>query len=111
MRNINGVYSQRFNRAHASDGHLFRGRYKSILVDADSYLLDLLRYIHRNPLEAGSVDRLNSYTWSSHKGYLTDAKKKELASQRLCPQNVLGEQGRKQKEIQKIYSGGNPRRD
>jgi len=41
--------AESFNRAHASDGHLFRGRYKSILVDADSYLIELVRYIHRNP--------------------------------------------------------------
>ncbi|MBW1743346.1 MAG: transposase [Deltaproteobacteria bacterium] len=75
MRHINGVYTQRFNRAHASDGHLFRGRYKSILVDADSYFLELVRYIHRNQLEVGLVDRLDSYTWSSHKGYLSDVKK------------------------------------
>jgi len=54
---------------------LFRGRYKSILVDADSYLLELLRYIHRNPLQAGLVHKLDSYNWSSHKGYLCDAKK------------------------------------
>lgn len=71
MRHINGVYTQYFNRTHGLDGHLFRGRYKSILVDSDSYLLELLRYIHRNPLEAGMVDRLESYKWSSHKGYLS----------------------------------------
>jgi REP element-mobilizing transposase RayT len=75
MRHINGVYTQRFNRAHGREGHLFRGRYKSILVDADSYLLELVRYIHRNPLEAGLVDRLDSYAWSSHKGYLSDGKR------------------------------------
>ena len=75
MRHINGVYTQRFNRAHGCDGHLFRGRYKSILVDADSYILELVRYIHRNPLDAGLVDRLGSYAWSSHKGYLSDGKK------------------------------------
>ncbi len=75
MRHINGVYTQRFNRAHGCDGHLFRGRYKSILVDADSYLLELVRYIHRNPLDAGLVDRLDSYAWRSHKVYLSDGKK------------------------------------
>ena len=57
------------------DGHLFRGRYKSILVDSDNYLLKLLRYIHRNPIEAGMVDRLESYQWSSHKGYLSRSDK------------------------------------
>ncbi len=75
MRHLNGIYTQRFNRAHQCDGQLFRGRYKSILVDADSYLLELLRYIHRNPLEAGLVKELNKYAWSSHKGYLSNAKR------------------------------------
>ncbi len=75
MRHLNGVYTQRFNRMHLCDGQLFRGRYKSIIVDGDSYLLELLRYIHRNPLEAGIVEKLNKYTWSSHKGYLSAAKK------------------------------------
>jgi REP element-mobilizing transposase RayT len=75
MRHINGVYTQNFNRTHGLDGHLFRGRYKSILLDSDSYLLELIRYIHRNPLEAGIVDRLESYPWSSHKGYLSQSEK------------------------------------
>ena len=44
-------------------------------MDGDSYLLELVRYIHRNPLEAGIVDKLNKYTWSSHKGYLSAADK------------------------------------
>ena len=75
MRHLNGIYTQRFNRAHHCDGQLFRGRYKSVLVDADSYLLELVRYIHRNPLEAGLVKELNQYAWSSHNGYLSNAKK------------------------------------
>jgi len=75
MRHLNGVYTQRFNKINHCDGQLFRGRFKSILVDADSYLLELLRYIHRNPLESGMVDNINKYTWSSHKAYLSGAKK------------------------------------
>ena len=75
MRQINGIYAQRFNRAHRYDGQLFRGRYKSILVEADSYLLELLRYIHKNPLRAGLSDDFNDYEWSSHHGYLSDAKR------------------------------------
>lgn len=51
MRHINGVYTQRYNRKHGEDGQVFRGRYKSILVHGDSYLLQLLRYIHRNPVK------------------------------------------------------------
>ena len=75
MRHLNGVYTQRYNRIHHCDGQLFRGRYKAILVEVDSYLLELLRYIHRNPLEANVVDDLQKYNWSSHKGYISQAKK------------------------------------
>jgi putative transposase len=75
MRHINGVYTQRYNRAHGLDGQLFRGRYKSIIVDGDSYLLQLVRYIHRNPIRAGVVDQLDNYPWSSHEGYLSTSKK------------------------------------
>jgi putative transposase len=69
MRHVDGVYTQRFNRLHSCDGSLFRGRYKAILVEADTYLLDLVRYIHRNPLRAGLVSRLDRYPWNSHKAY------------------------------------------
>ena len=75
MRHINGVYTQRYNRRHGCDGTLFRGRYKSILVDADSYLLQLVRYIHKNPVRAGLAEKLSQYPWSSHKGYLSLSKK------------------------------------
>lgn len=75
MRHINGVYTQRFNRRHGHDGTLFRGRYRSILIDQDSYLLELIRYIHRNPFESGIEKAFGQYPWSSHKGYLSNAKK------------------------------------
>jgi putative transposase len=75
MRHLNGVYTQRYNRRHRSDGQLFRGRYKSILIGTDSYLLQAVRYIHRNPLQAELVQNLEAYKWSSHRGYLSIAKK------------------------------------
>ena len=75
MRHINGVYTQRFNRRHQKEGQLFRGRYKAVLVEDDSHLLEVLRYIHRNPLKAGIVKLLSDYRWSSHQGYLSQAKK------------------------------------
>ena len=75
MRHVDGVYTQRFNRSHQFFGQLFSGRYKSILIDADNYLLQLVRYIHRNPLQAGMVNKMEAYKWSSHKGYVSDAKK------------------------------------
>lgn len=75
MRHVNGVYTQRFNKYHRCDGQLFKGRYKAIVVDADTYLLELVRYIHRNPLEAGLGASLGEYQWSSHHGYVSNAKK------------------------------------
>lgn len=75
MRHLNGIYTQRFNRYHHCDGQLFRGRYKSILIDADRYLLELVSYIHRNPLKDGLVGRLSNYLWIGHRGYVSDSKK------------------------------------
>jgi len=73
MRHLNGVYTQRFNRLHNYDGQLFRGRFKAILVEEDNNLLELVRYIHRNPLRAGMVEVLGDYPWSSHCAYLSNA--------------------------------------
>ena len=63
------TYAQRFNRRHFRSGHLFQGRYKSILVQNDAYMLQLSYYIHRNPLRAGIVKRLTDYRWSSYRSY------------------------------------------
>lgn len=73
MRHINGVYTQRFNRKYECDGSLFRGRYKSILVDANHYLLTLIKYIHQNPFRAG-LSSTDKYEWSSHRAYLSTSK-------------------------------------
>jgi len=63
------TYTTRFNLQHSRSGHLFQGRYKSILVQNDAYLMRLSCYIHRNPLRAGIVERLVDYGWSSYKAY------------------------------------------
>lgn len=73
MRHINGIYTQRFNRKHHVDGQLFRGRYKAILVDADSYLLEIVRYIHRNPVRADIVKHPEDYRWSSYREYIHES--------------------------------------
>ncbi len=72
MRHINGQYTQRYNRLRKTDGSLFRGRYKAILVEEDSYQLQLSRYIHRNPIEAGMVEQLENYPWSSYPSYVSN---------------------------------------
>lgn len=77
MRHLNGVYTQRFNRDHHRDGPLFRGRFRGILVQEDSYLIEVVRYIHKNPVEAKLVDRLSRFNWSSHMAYV--GRKESLA--------------------------------
>ena len=67
MRHINGVYTQTFNRRHQLTGHLFQGRFKAILVDSDSYLLEVCRYVDLNPVRAHMVDRPDAYRWSSYR--------------------------------------------
>jgi putative transposase len=72
MRHVNGTYTQRYNKLKNTDGSLFRGRYKAIVVDVDSYLLQVSRYIHRNPIDAKKplVDELAHYTDSSYPTYI-----------------------------------------
>jgi len=63
------AYTSRFNSKNQRSGHLFQGRFKSMLVENDGYLLQLSYYLHRNPLRAGLVKRLADYPWSSYKAY------------------------------------------
>jgi putative transposase len=67
MRQLNGVYTQRFNRHHNRVGHLFQGRFKAILVERDRYLLELCRYIVLNPVRANMVASVDQYQWSSYR--------------------------------------------
>jgi len=60
------TYTQRCNRRHFRTEHRFQGRYKSLIVENDAYLLKLSCYIHQNPLRAGMVKRLADYPWSSY---------------------------------------------
>lgn len=69
MRHLDGLYTQWFNRAHGRDGPLFRGRYRAVLIDADTHLLQVVRYIHLNPVEAGIARDPGAYSWSSHHLY------------------------------------------
>lgn len=67
MRYLNGVYTQRSNLRHKRVGHVFQGRYKAILVDADSYLLALVRYVVMNPVRASMTDMPGDWPWSSYR--------------------------------------------
>jgi REP element-mobilizing transposase RayT len=65
MHFINGNYTGYFNHRHRRVGHLFQGRYKGLLVEKESYLLSLSRYIHLNPVRAGIVEYPEEYHWSN----------------------------------------------
>ncbi|MBE0478126.1 transposase [Candidatus Aerophobetes bacterium] len=68
MRQLNGIYTQRFNRRHNRVGHVFQGRYKAILVDKENYLLELCRYVVLNPVRADIVKSPEHWQWSSYRG-------------------------------------------
>lgn len=70
MRDINGMYTQAFNRSARADGPLFHGRYHALLVDPGVYAQRVSAHIHRDPLRAGLVRRLAAYPWSSYPAYV-----------------------------------------
>jgi REP element-mobilizing transposase RayT len=119
MRHINGVYTQRHNHLKKTDGPLFRGRYKAILADRDVYLLQLTRYIHRNPIEMKrpTVSQLSEYHWSSYPAYIGKAKPQEWLEREMT-YHMLGSKQRYKgyatyisqgvdEETAQIYNKGN----
>ena len=109
MRHINGVYTQQYNRLKRTDGPLFRGRYKSLLIDESAHLLQVSRYIHRNPAEIkGATDKvLDSYMWSS---YLAFIKKSEAPDWlvRSKTYQLLGGKHPRQKYRSFVLLGNDP---
>lgn len=67
MRQLNGVYTQRFNRGHERTGHVFQGRYKAVLVERGPYWLELARHVVLNPVRAGLVAVAGEWQWSSYR--------------------------------------------
>jgi REP element-mobilizing transposase RayT len=70
VQNVGFRHAQRTHWASGSSGHIFQGRYKAILAGDTAYVLELVRYIHRNPVEAGLVESPSDWRWSSHGAYL-----------------------------------------
>ena len=111
MQWFGNTYTRRYNIKHRRSGHLFQGRFKNFLVENDEYLTLLSCYIHRNPLRAGTVERLVDYPWSSYPMYAngkkSPEKKKEygkifgmvffwdprslstVSSPNICPKNLM----------------------
>jgi hypothetical protein len=87
MQGLQTAYTKYFHKKHRKSGHLFQGRFKAFLVERDSYLLELVRYIHLNPFRAKLEEKIGHYPWTSHTQYLgkaenvrTHVSKKEVLS-------------------------------
>lgn len=72
MKRITVSYVHHFNKKYKRVGHLFQDRFRSEVVDQESYILSLVRYIHQNPVKAGIVEKPSDYRWSSYNCYLDE---------------------------------------
>jgi putative transposase len=99
MRHLNGVFTQWSNRRHRRSGHLFQGRYKAILVDRDSYFLELARYIVLNPVRASMVKHPRQWGWSSYGATVGTSPAPEW----LSIDNVLAAFGRRRASARRRY--------
>ena len=100
MHFLNASYVNRFRAKYNLAGSVFQGRYKSILVDEDSYALVLSAYIHLNPMRAGMVEKLENYPYSSFLDY-TDKRKPVI--KRLNTSLILNRFSNKTDQAQKMY--------
>jgi putative transposase len=99
MRQLNGVYTQLFNKRHLRTGHLFQGRFKGILIQKDSHLLEVCRYVVLNPVRARMVESPDAWKWSSY----CATTGKEKAHPCLTIDWVLGQFSRTRDKAEKKY--------
>jgi len=99
MRQLNGIYTQSFNRQHKRVGHLFQGRFKAILVQKESYLMELCRYIVLNPVRVKGGVEMGAWKWSSYRGTAGLASVPEF----LSIDWLLGQFGKNRPAAQKRY--------
>jgi len=117
MQNLTFRYTRWVNWRQKRSGHLFQGRFKAVLVDADSYLLELTRYIHLNPVRATMVKSPVEYPWSGHRAYLGSETIPWLTTDWVLSQFAVKsekarreyrefvDQGKKEGHIQEYHSG------
>ncbi|MHC4455196.1 MAG: REP-associated tyrosine transposase [Planctomycetota bacterium] len=99
MRQLNGVYTQTYNKRHRKVGHIYQGRYKAILIQKESHLLEVSRYVVLNPVRAKIVIKPEQWKWSSYRG--TSSKDKPHTC--LTVDWILGQFGRKKRQAEKSY--------
>jgi len=115
MRHFNISYTSAFNRRHRRVGHLYQGRYKAYLIDADNYLLEVSRYIHLNPVRTKALSKrpfnekwkaLLKYSWSSLPGYLSVRKRKKFINYKTILDYMGGDNRRGREEYRRFLRGG-----
>ncbi|MBU4337805.1 MAG: transposase [Actinobacteria bacterium] len=99
MRMLNGIYTQFFNRRHNRVGHVFQGRYKAVLVEKDTHLLELCRYIVLNPVAAGMVKQPEQWPWSSYRSTVAEGERPEF----LVTDWVLGQFAGRREQARAAY--------
>jgi putative transposase len=116
MQRFNTAYTMYYNRRHQRVGHLYQGRYKAILIDADSYLLELSRYVHLNPVRIKQNSQLDvkrktkilrDYRWSSYKGYVNNNSRDSLVHYEVILSMVgNGDNKKSRKAYENFVIGG-----
>lgn len=113
MRHFNITYTSHFNRRHRRSGHLFQGRYHSVLIDQDAYLAAVSRYIHLNPVKVGGVKNkplkerqayLQAFPWSSLPGFTNAAKRHDFVEYRLVLADCGGDTPVGRKNYRRLLS-------
>jgi REP element-mobilizing transposase RayT len=99
MRQLNGVYTQAFNRRHRRVGHLFQGRFKGILVQKESHFLEVCRYVVLNPVAAAMVKHPGEWLWSSYRA----TSEKSSVPDYLTVDEVLAQFGKRRGAAQNKY--------
>ena len=99
MRQLNGVYTQLFNRKHNKVGHIFQGRYKAILIQKESHLLEVCRCVVLNPVRAKIVQRSGDWKWSSYRATVGIEKPHPC----LTVDWILGQFNRRRRHAEEIY--------
>jgi len=108
MRHVNGVYTQAYNRRYTKVGHVLQGRFKAILVDRDACLVQLCRYVERNPVAAGLVVNAADWPWSSCRHHMALAEGPAWLDSQAVWQLLLGhsvEDAAARKHAGAVYAG------
>lgn len=106
MRQLNGVYTQLFNKRHRRIGHLFQGRYKAILIQKETHLLEVCRYVVLNPVRAGIVERPEDWQWSSYRGTAGRGKLHPSLKADWILGQLSGKRAKAEKEYRQFVQGG-----